>query len=58
MGDVTDIKEQKMVGKAGAYADLVAGNVLALLEGRGELKEYKGTLEAIFITIGKVGDSF
>lgn len=54
VGDISDIKEQKMIGKVGAYADLVAGNIVALLEGKSDLKEYKGTFEGIFITIGKV----
>lgn len=54
VGDVTDIKEQKQVGKALGYIDLVVGNILGVLNG-GKLKEYKGSMEAIFITIGRGG---
>jgi len=53
VGDCNDIKEQKQLGKAGGYAELIAGNVLSLLNGKDDLKEYKGQPEAIFITIGK-----
>jgi len=57
VGDVTDTKEQKQVGKSFAYVELVAGNLLCVLKGDGKagLKEYKGTFEAIFITNGKNG---
>lgn len=38
------------------YTDLVVGNLLSVLEGKGEgVREFKGTFEAIFITNGKVG---
>jgi hypothetical protein len=54
VGDCSDIKEVKQLGKAAGYSELAANNILALLNGKSDLKEYKGQPEGIFITIGKV----
>jgi NADH dehydrogenase FAD-containing subunit len=54
MGDIIEFPEQKQVGKYGGHASVVAPNVLSLLSGAPPKKEYKGTVEAIFDTIGKV----
>ncbi|RDB30663.1 Apoptosis-inducing factor B [Hypsizygus marmoreus] len=54
-GDITDLKEQKQVGKYRWHAPVVAANVLSVLEGKTPSKFYKGSTEMIVITIGKNG---
>lgn len=53
VGDVVDNTEQKQSIKAAAHAGVVAGNVVAYLEGK-TLKPYKGSTEMIVLTLGKV----
>lgn len=53
VGDVVDNTEQKQSIKAAAHAGVVAGNVIAYLEGKA-LKPYKGSSEMIVLTLGKV----
>lgn len=54
-GDIIDFPEQKQVGKYYRHADIVAANVIALLENQRTMKEYKGpAFEGMFLTIGKV----
>jgi NADH dehydrogenase FAD-containing subunit len=53
VGDVLDIAEEKQVAKAQTHAAIVAANVLSYLAG-GSLKPYKGSMEMIVVTIGKV----
>jgi NADH dehydrogenase FAD-containing subunit len=54
VGDVTDIEEQKQAGKVYAHADVVAANVLSVLEGKEAKSVYKGSIEMIVVTNGKV----
>jgi hypothetical protein len=54
IGDITDWKEQKQVGKYYTHASIVANNILATLDKRTTLKSYKGSFEMIVVTIGKV----
>lgn len=52
-GDVIEWKEQKQAAKASPHGVLIAGNIMALLNG-GKLKDYKGAMEMIVATNGKV----
>ncbi|KAH0578275.1 Apoptosis-inducing factor 2 [Termitomyces sp. J132] len=54
-GDIADLNEQRQIGKHRGHADVVSKNVLALLDGHKPSAIYKGTMEMIFITIGKNG---
>ncbi|KAG6891132.1 hypothetical protein C0992_010427 [Termitomyces sp. T32_za158] len=57
-GDVIDWKEQKQAAKSGVHGKLVASNIQAFLN-KTPMKPYKGAIEMIVITNGKVGlDSF
>jgi len=53
VGDVTDIAEQKQVGKYPGHASIVAPNIVSLVNGAEVTKEYKKSPEFIFITLGK-----
>ena len=53
LGDIVDWNEQKQMAKAWGHAPIVADNVGAYLSGR-TLKQYKGSIEMILITNGKV----
>jgi apoptosis-inducing factor 2 len=53
-GDIADWPEQKQTGKYYTHADIVSENVLSMLAGRKPTKAYKGSIEMIVLTIGKV----
>jgi NADH dehydrogenase FAD-containing subunit len=53
VGDAIDTVEQKQISKARAHADIVSANIVAYLSG-GDLKSYKGSIEFIIVTNGKV----
>jgi NADH dehydrogenase FAD-containing subunit len=52
-GDVIEWAEQRQEAKAGKHASIIAANVVAYLEGK-SLQEYKGSVEMIAITNGRV----
>ena len=52
-GDVIEWNEQKQAAKAGIHGRLIGNNILALLNGS-KLKDYKGGMEMIVATNGKV----
>jgi hypothetical protein len=54
MGDAIDWNEQKQFAKVtGGHVPIVVNNVAAYLSGR-TLKHYKGSMEMISVTVGKV----
>jgi len=52
-GDIIDWDEQKQAAKARTHGAVIADNVLGYLEGK-PFKEYKGSIELIALTNGKV----
>ncbi|KAF0421290.1 FAD/NADP-binding domain-containing protein [Gigaspora margarita] len=52
LGDITNVKETKLAYRAGLHADVVAKNIIALINNK-NLAEYKPGPEVIFIPIGK-----
>jgi hypothetical protein len=54
LGDIIDWPEQKQAAKVYGHANVVAANVLSVLEGREPKSVYKGAYEMIVITNGKV----
>lgn len=54
MGDIIDWAEQKQAAKIGTHADVVVGNVIDSLNGKPPSKVYKGYMEFILVTHGKV----
>jgi NADH dehydrogenase FAD-containing subunit len=54
IGDVIDWNEQKQAAKANVHADLIVPNVLAILQGKTPRNKYKGSMEGIFVSNGKV----
>ncbi|RIB08781.1 hypothetical protein C2G38_2210746 [Gigaspora rosea] len=52
LGDITNIKESKLAYRAGLHADVVANNIIALINDK-NLIDYKPGSEVIFIPIGK-----
>jgi NADH dehydrogenase FAD-containing subunit len=55
LGDVTDIPESKRAGSAMRHANVVAGNIRALIEGTGELATYQPGPAAILLPLGPTG---
>ncbi|KAH8818830.1 hypothetical protein DL96DRAFT_1750120 [Flagelloscypha sp. PMI_526] len=55
MGDITDLPEQKTIKKANEHASYIAQNVLAFLDGKSKMKEYKPSGEAIAVVNGRRG---
>ena len=54
-GDIIDWDEQKQSGKVSmGHAPVVVKNILSFVEGKPVKAEYKGSLEIIAITNGKV----
>lgn len=53
-GDIIDWNEQKQAAKTTAHAAVVSPNVLSYLQGKPVSKVYKGSMELIVITNGKV----
>ena len=53
-GDVIDWAEQKQAAKAGAHAAVIIANILSVVAGKTPVAQYKGSLEFIVITNGKV----
>lgn len=53
VGDVIDFPEQRQYAKATNHAAIVSSNVLAFISGK-PLKTYKGSVEMLAVTIGKV----
>jgi len=54
-GDIIDFPEQKQVGKYYTHADIVATNIVSILENQPVTMKYKGpSFEGIVLTIGKV----
>ncbi|KAF9778269.1 hypothetical protein BJ322DRAFT_1094226 [Thelephora terrestris] len=56
-GDIVDWKEQKQAAKANGHGPVVVANVLNLLAGKPDRKEYGGFPEIIMITNGRNGGS-
>lgn len=54
LGDIIEWKEEKQAIKAGAHASIVVNNVLAVTGTTPKFKEYKGSVEMIGLTNGKV----
>ena len=54
LGDVIDFPEQKQLAKVAGHLNVIAPNVLSVLQGEEPKKVYKGGFEAIFITLGQV----
>lgn len=54
LGDVIDFPEQKQVTKYPGHVEVVTANILSMLDGMKPTKDYKGTMELIFITNGRV----
>jgi hypothetical protein len=55
LGDIIEWKEEKQMIKAVAHASIVVNNVLAVTGATPKFKEYKGSIEMIGLTNGKVG---
>ncbi|KAH8818831.1 hypothetical protein DL96DRAFT_1622092 [Flagelloscypha sp. PMI_526] len=55
MGDITELPEQKTVKKANEHASYVAQNVLAFLDGKRKMKEYKQSGEVLAVVNGRRG---
>jgi NADH dehydrogenase FAD-containing subunit len=53
-GDIIDWDEQKQAGKVNAHAPVVAANVLSSVAGQTPTSNYKGSIEMIVVTNGKV----
>ena len=54
LGDIISFNEQKSLAKVPAQASVVLSNVLSLISGKEPKSVYKGSVEGIFITNGKV----
>jgi len=50
-----DWAEQKQAAKTNAHAAVIANNVLALLGSKKSMIPYKGSVEMVILTNGKVG---
>lgn len=57
LGDIIDWKEQKQAAKVAGHVSVVANNVLTLVGLESKFKEYKGSIELIALTNGKVCSS-
>ncbi|TFK24562.1 FAD/NAD(P)-binding domain-containing protein [Coprinopsis marcescibilis] len=55
VGDIIDWKEQKQQAKTPAHAAVAAPNVIAVATGAAATGVYKGSMEAIIITVGRSG---
>ncbi len=55
LGDITDVAESKRAGAAMRHADVVAGNIKALIAGEGELSTYQPGPPAILLPLGPGG---
>jgi len=55
IGDITAIPESKRGGAAGRHAQVVAGNIRALIEGRDELAAYEPAPPLILLPLGPTG---
>jgi NADH dehydrogenase FAD-containing subunit len=53
-GDVIDWAEQKQAAKYTAHAAVVVANILNVVAGQTPVTKYKGSLELIVVTDGKV----
>jgi NADH dehydrogenase FAD-containing subunit len=54
IGDIIDWDEQKQAAKANVHANLIVPNVLSVLQDKAAQNKYKGSMEAIFVSNGKV----
>jgi NADH dehydrogenase FAD-containing subunit len=55
IGDITAIPESKRGGAAGRHAQVAAGNIRALIEGRDELAAYEPAPPLILLPLGPTG---
>ncbi|MDH6590035.1 NADH dehydrogenase FAD-containing subunit [Streptomyces sp. SAI-133] len=55
LGDVTDLAESKRAGAAMRHADVVAGNIKALIAGEDKLSTYQPGPPAILLPLGPTG---
>lgn len=55
IGDITAIPESKRGGAAGRHAQVAAGNIRALIEGRDELTAYQPAPPLILLPLGPTG---
>jgi NADH dehydrogenase FAD-containing subunit len=55
LGDITDIEESKRAGTAMRHANVVVGNIKALIEGTGELATHQPGPAAILLPLGPTG---
>jgi apoptosis-inducing factor 2 len=55
IGDITAIPESKRGGAAGRHAQIAAGNIRALIEGRDELAAYEPAPALILLPLGPTG---
>jgi NADH dehydrogenase FAD-containing subunit len=55
IGDITAIPESKRGGAAGRHAQIAAGNIRALIEGRDELTAYEPAPPLILLPLGPTG---
>lgn len=53
-GDVIDWAEQKAAAKVEGHAKVVAANIISAIQGKPTVALYKGSLEMIVLTNGKV----
>ncbi|TFK64763.1 FAD/NAD(P)-binding domain-containing protein [Pluteus cervinus] len=53
VGDIISWSEQKQAAKCGAHATTVATNILSLVDEKVAATEYKGSMEAILVSLGK-----
>jgi NADH dehydrogenase FAD-containing subunit len=54
LGDIIDWKEQKQAAKALGHVSIVSNNVLSLVGLKSSFKDYKGSIEMIGLSNGKV----
>lgn len=57
LGDVIDLPEQKQLVKCGSQVPIVAANISSILSGSQPVKVYKGSVEMIMVTLGRVCES-
>ncbi|MCX5088275.1 FAD-dependent oxidoreductase [Streptomyces sp. NBC_00365] len=55
LGDITDMEESKRAGTAMRHANVVVGNIKALIEGTGELATHQPGPAAILLPLGPTG---
>ncbi|TDL21315.1 FAD/NAD(P)-binding domain-containing protein [Rickenella mellea] len=57
VGDILDFPEQKQNNKTLFHARVAVPNILALVDGKEPVKEYKGVFDVMLVTNGKNGGS-